>query len=71
MKKDDLLIKLGKHIRTLREGQGITQEELARMAKIDRSYLGAIERGERNLTVMMLEKVALQLKVTMRDIFPK
>lgn len=59
--KNDLLIQIGKRVRELRKEQGISQEELARMAKIDRSYLGAIERGERNVSVLTLEKVAIAL----------
>lgn len=45
---------LGRRIRQLRKGRGWTQEELADHAAIDRSYVGGVERGERNLTFSML-----------------
>ena len=63
MKKHKLLVQIGERIRELRKEQGISQEELARMAKIDRSYLGAIERGERNVSVVTLDKVGNALDV--------
>jgi transcriptional regulator with XRE-family HTH domain len=65
MKKHDLLIHIGKRIRDLRKEKGISQEELARKAKLDRSYLGSIERGERNISVLTLDKIgnALDIKI--------
>lgn len=51
------------NLRRLRKAQGLTQEELAHLAEIDRSYLGAIERGEYRLTVVTLGKLASGLRV--------
>ncbi|NIT59301.1 MAG: helix-turn-helix domain-containing protein [Aliifodinibius sp.] len=45
-----MLVKLGGHIRQLRREKGYSQEGFAAAAGIDRSYMGAIERGERNIT---------------------
>ena len=45
---------LGERIRQMRKSCGLTQEALADKAKIDRSYVGGVERGERNLTFTML-----------------
>jgi transcriptional regulator with XRE-family HTH domain len=45
---------LGERIRVLRKERGLTQERLADVAKIDRSYIGGVERGERNLTFTVL-----------------
>lgn len=45
---------LGTRIRQKRKALGLTQEELADKADIDRSYIGGVERGERNLTFIML-----------------
>jgi len=41
----------GRHIQLLRKAQGITQEDLAHLIEVDRSYMGFIERGERNPTL--------------------
>jgi XRE family transcriptional regulator, regulator of sulfur utilization len=49
---------LGKRIRKLRDQQGWSQEEFADMCGINRSYMGRIERGELNLTVETLQKIA-------------
>ena len=53
MGKEDLKT-LGERIRQMRKTRGLTQETLADKAKIDRSYVGGVERGERNLTFSML-----------------
>ena len=45
---------LGSRIRARRKGLGLTQEELANKAEIDRSYIGGVERGQRNVTFTML-----------------
>lgn len=49
-----LLVQLGSRIRERRKLLGLTQEELASKAGIDRSYIGGVERGERNLTFTVL-----------------
>ena len=53
-----MLSSIGDAIRRLRRLKGISQEALADAASIDRSHLGRIERGERNLTVLNLLKIA-------------
>lgn len=50
----DVLLELGKRIRYRRKSFGWSQEELAHVADIDRSYVGGVERGERNLTFTVL-----------------
>ena len=55
---------LGLAIRNARKEAGLSQEALAVDAGLDRSYMGGIERGEHNLTVMNLVKVSLALSVT-------
>ncbi|WP_432201946.1 helix-turn-helix domain-containing protein [Erythrobacter sp. W53] len=49
-----LLIELGRRIRLRRKAIGLTQEALALAANVDRSYFGAVERGERNVTFITL-----------------
>jgi transcriptional regulator with XRE-family HTH domain len=53
MKKAELAV-LGTRIRERRKSLGLTQEELAAQAEIDRSYIGGVERGERNVTFTKL-----------------
>lgn len=55
------LKQLGSRIREKRQALGLTQEELAAKADIDRSYIGGVERGERNLTFTMLCQICAAL----------
>ncbi|WP_417596029.1 helix-turn-helix domain-containing protein [Parasphingorhabdus sp.] len=59
---DRLLPKIGDVIRCARKERGLSQEALADASGIDRSHLGRIERGERNLTVLNLKKIANALE---------
>jgi transcriptional regulator with XRE-family HTH domain len=54
---------IGNNIRNFRKKRGISQEELANLAGIDRSYLGSVERGERNVSSINLKKISLALSV--------
>jgi transcriptional regulator with XRE-family HTH domain len=58
LKKDKHLIELGNQIRELRKSKGLSQEQLALQAEVDRSYVGGIERGERNVSFLTLVKIA-------------
>lgn len=55
------LIELGSRIRNFRKQKGWTQEQFADFAKIDRSYIGGVERGQRNLTFTVLCQLARTL----------
>lgn len=59
-----ILVALGRSIRSLRRSQGLSQEELALLAGIDRSYLGRIERGENSVGMMTLMRLAAALGIT-------
>ena len=59
------LNKLGKKIRNIRERKSIAQEKLAILAGIDRSYLGRIERGEKNISILKLKKIAKALDTSL------
>lgn len=61
-KKAPDLTELGSRIRAARAAAGLTQEDLAHESDIDRSYIGGVERGERNLTFTMLCKIARALR---------
>ena len=58
------LVKLGRRIRQLRERSGVSQEELAHQADLDRTYVGGVERGERNLGALNLLRFAAALGVS-------
>ena len=62
------LIFLGKKIRTEREKLGVSQEDFGKIAKMHRTYVGMIERGEKNITISNLKKVAGALKLQVRDL---
>ena len=62
---------LGKAIRAIRKQQGYTQESFALKAEVDRSYYGAIERGEFNITVDTIMTVATGLSVSAAQLFER
>jgi len=61
--KNILLTTLGSRLRTIRESLGMTQESLANEAGLDRSYIGGVERGERNISFLILCRIASALKI--------
>jgi transcriptional regulator with XRE-family HTH domain len=69
-KKHPHLVLLGKRIRKIRESRGYSQESFAAEVEIDRSYMGGIERGERNIASLNLIKIAKILKVEVGELFP-
>ena len=62
MDEEATLHELGKRIRMQRKSIGLTQEALALVANVDRSYYGAVERGERNVTFTVLCRLCIALK---------
>jgi len=67
--ENSFLLCLGKNIRALRSLQGFSQEGFAKHVGIDRSYMGGIERGERNLCVSTLRKIAIGLNLNVYELF--
>lgn len=65
------LVSLGAAIRAARKEKGLSQEALAELADIDRSYMGGIERGEHNLAIMNLIKIADALNVKVSTFLDK
>ena len=68
MDEATILGELGSRIRAQRKAIGITQEQLALNAGVDRSYFGAVERGERNVTFTVLCRICLALQCDVADI---
>jgi transcriptional regulator with XRE-family HTH domain len=66
---DPLLRTIGLTIRALRRERGLSQETLAELADIDRSYMSSIERGKRNVSVLNVARIAAALDVPVRDLF--
>jgi len=60
--KREILIKFGKKVRKERMRLGLSQEELASRASVHRTYIGMIERAEKNITLENIEKIARALK---------
>ncbi len=65
----DIKITVGKRIRELRNKLGISQEELAYIAELDRTYITSVECGKRNISIVNIEKLAIALKITLKDFF--
>jgi transcriptional regulator with XRE-family HTH domain len=63
-----LLRTIGLAIRSLRRERGLSQESLAGLAHIDRSYMSSVERGLRNVSVLNIARIAEALDVPMRDL---
>ncbi len=60
---------VGRRIREIRERKGLSQEALAAACRLHRTYIGLIERGQRNLTVSTIETIARELEVPATDFF--
>jgi len=69
-RKHPALIKVGKRIRELRKAKGFSQEGFAHEVDLDRTYMGGIERGERNIAAINIIRIAKALKVEVGEIFP-
>lgn len=60
---------VGNNVRKERQKRGLSQEELAELADLHRTYIGMIERAEKNVTISSLEKVASALNIDIRELF--
>lgn len=59
-----VLVQIGKTVRAIRKQKNVSQEELALISSLDRSYVGGVERAQHNLTVVTLVKLAEALGVS-------
>lgn len=62
------LAAFGRSVRFLRSEKGLSQEALADLASIDRSYMGGIERGEHNVALINMKKIADALETSIADL---
>lgn len=69
MSKNPLLIQFGERIQCIRKSKKLSQEQLAELAQLHRTYIGMIERGERNITLLNIHKIAQALNLDIRELF--
>lgn len=65
----DIKLKVGNKIKHVREKVNMSQKDLAYSADLDRSYIASVESGQRNISIMNLEKIANALGVTLSELF--
>lgn len=63
------LVKFGQRLRELRTAKGFSQETLALLSGLDRSYVGGVERGQRNVSLVNILKLATALNIEPRELF--
>jgi len=66
---EDICVRFGRRLRELRLKQGWTQAQLAKHLGLDRSYLGDVERGKRNISAVKLEVIARGFGISLAKLF--
>ena len=66
--KDPILLKIGQNIRKARVARAWSQEELAFKCGVHRTYVGSVERGEYNVTILTLRRITKTLRITIQDV---
>lgn len=69
--EDDVIVSFGERLRNLRTRAGLSQEDLAHEAGLDRTYVSGIERGVRNPSLRNIARLAGALGVPVRDLFSR
>ena len=69
MSKKKILVQFGEKVRELRKEKGLSQEELSFKSDLHRTYIGMIERAEKNITLANIEKIAKALNVDLKELF--
>lgn len=64
----DIKAKIGSRIKEIREQKGISQKDLSYMADIDRSYIASVESGQRNISIVNIEKISKALEVSLSEL---
>ena len=65
----DIKVKIGQRIKNLRELINMSQKDLSYAADLDRSYIASVENGQRNVSIVNIEKIAVALNVTVKEFF--
>ncbi len=65
----DIKILVGRKIKELRIIRNLTQEQLAYISQLDRTYINSVENGKRNISIVNLEKIAKGLNIRLREFF--
>ena len=68
MSKESILLLFGSNVQKYRKAQKLSQEKLAELAGVHRTYIGMIERAEKNITLCNMEKIAKALQVKIQDL---
>ena len=66
--KQNILLYFGNKVREVRKERGLSQEELAHKANLHRTYIGMIERAEKNITLLNIEKIATALEISIQEL---
>jgi transcriptional regulator with XRE-family HTH domain len=66
---EDIRLRFGRALRQRRHKLGVSQEEFADMCGLDRTYIGGVERGERNVALVNIERIAKALGVAVQELF--
>ena len=68
MNGNEILVRFGQNVQRIRKERNISQEKLAELAGLHRTYIGMIERAEKNITLCNIEKVAKALNVKISEL---
>lgn len=69
--RNEKLVAFGQRVREIRKSKGLSQEGMAALAGVDRSYMGHIERGEKNITLTKIYQISDALGIEVADLFPR
>ena len=69
MESEKLLKEFGHHLRSIRKDKNLSQEQLAHLADIDRTYISGIERGVRNISLINIFRLAKALEIPPAELF--
>lgn len=68
MTKKSIIVKFGENVREARKSKGLSQEQLSFKADLHRTYIGMIERAEKNVTLKNIEKIATALEANISEL---
>lgn len=69
MIKENILVKVGQNLRRIRKEQKLSIERLSFLSDVNKNYISDLERGNRNPTVVMLDRLAFALKIDVKEFF--